>query len=341
MNTFTTSLLSTTEQNSSNISLATLQEGYITLIKDQSLILANGEDAATFLHNQLSNDIEKLAKDKMIYAAFCTPKGRMQASLQVWKNADCIVLQCASSLQPAFQKRLQMFIMRSKAKLEDVTESHYLFGIGGKNADSFLQNLFTTLPSKPFDKVDSANGSLIKMHDAFEHARYQWMIGKEQFAQLQLSTPNLTIVDASVWQLADILAGIPQVVEKTKEAFVPQMINFELIGGVNFKKGCYPGQEIVARSQYLGKFKRRMAIASVDTIDTTEIEVGMEVYSDNDSTQPCGMIVNASSYFGTGSVCLVEMKLADQEQGKVHLGKPEGALLNFLPLPYAYLDITE
>lgn len=338
MNTFTTSLLTTTGQNSSNTSLATLQEGYITLIKDQSLILANGEDAATFLHNQLSNDIEKLAKDKMIYAAFCTPKGRMQASLQVWKNADSIVLQCASSLQPAFQKRLQMFIMRSKAKLEDVTESHYLFGIGGRNADPFLQNLFTTLPINTYDKVDSANGSLIKMHDAFEHARYQWMIGKEQFAQLQLSTPNLSIVDSSVWQLSDILAGIPQVVEKTKEAFVPQMINFELIGGVNFKKGCYPGQEIVARSQYLGKLKRRMAIASVNT---NEIEIGMEVYSDNDSTQPCGMIVNASNYFGTGSVCLVEMKLADQEQGKVHLGNPEGALLNFLPLPYAYLDITE
>lgn len=338
MNAFSDTFPNSDNINASNAQLSAVQDGYICLLEGQSLIRATGEEAAAFLHNQVSNDINNLKTDQMRYAAFCTPKGRMQASLAIWKDALGIMLQCASSLQPALQKRLQMFIMRSKAKLEDVTESHYLIGVGGRNAAAFLQNFFPQLPSAIYEKTDTDAGSLMRVSDGFEHARYQWIINKDTFAQLNLTSSTLHTVDASVWRLADILAGIPQVLEATKEKFVPQMINFELIGGVNFKKGCYPGQEIVARSQYLGKLKRRMAIASVDA---QNIEVGTEVFSDNDPTQPCGMIVNSESYFGKGSVCLVEMKLADQEEGKVHLAKADGELLHFLPLPYAYLDITE
>jgi folate-binding protein YgfZ len=325
--------------NASNSLLSTLQNGYISLIDQHSLIRANGEDSATFLHNQLSNDVEHLTEGQAKYAAYCTPKGRMLASLYYWKDAHGIVMQCSATLQPAFQKRLQMFVMRAKAKLEDVTQEFTLIGVGGAKAQLFLENHFTKLPKEINDKLDSEAGSLIRVHDAFGHARYLWIIRHALFANVwRAHSTEMTLVDASVWRLADIHAGIPQVIEKTKEQFVPQMINFELIGGVNFKKGCYPGQEIVARSQYLGKLKRRMAIV---IIEANDVQVGLEIFSANDPSQPCGMIVNVEHNLNASFACLVEMKLADQEPGKVHLGAIDGPLLEFLPLPYAYLDITQ
>lgn len=325
--------------NVDKLSISQLQDGYICQLSDQSLIQANGDDAASFLHNQLSNDVEHLNDTQARYAAYCTPKGRMLASFLYWKVDGNIVLQCSASLQPALQKRLQMFVMRSKVKLEDATERFALFGLGGQAAEEFLLTQFSQLPSEINDKISSDAGVLIRLHDAFDTKRYQWIVSQEKFAESSAHIEkNLQKVDASIWRLGNIHAGLPQVLEQSKEQFVPQMINFELIGGVNFRKGCYPGQEIVARSQYLGKLKRRMAIA---TVKADTINVAMEIYSENDLGQPCGMIVNAERDFSGDFACLVEIKLADQEQAKVHLGASDGPILTFLPLPYAYLDVTE
>ena len=322
-----------------NLSPSQLQAGYICLIEDQCLLQANGDDAATFLHNQLSNDVEHLDETQARYAAYCTPKGRMQASFWYWKNETNIFLQCAKNLQPALQKRLQMFVMRSKVKLEDVSEQFAILGLGGSASESLLRNYFSQLPEGVNDKIGSDNGTLIRTHDAFGSTRYQWIVEASQLADIvaKLDTTVLK-VDSSIWRLGHIHAGLPQIIEETKEKFVPQMVNFELIGGVNFKKGCYPGQEIVARSQYLGKLKRRMAIALVNS---DSVNVAMEIFSENDPSQPCGMVVNVERNFDQGFACLIEIKLADQEAGRVHLGNVQGALLEFQTLPYAYLDITE
>nr|WP_314860395.1 folate-binding protein [uncultured Undibacterium sp.] len=339
--------MSTTQQffdmtkalDASELKLTQLQNGYICLIQDLSLIQASGDDAAGFLHNQLSNDVEHLSDTQSRYAAYCTPKGRMLASFLYWKIDADIVLQYSASLQPALQKRLQMFVMRSKVKLEDISEQFAVVGLGGSAAEAFLLTQFSELPSAINDKVSNAAGTLIRLHDAFNSARYQWIVAHAKFAEISSHIgANLQKVDDSIWRLGNIHAGLPQVVEQSKEKFVPQMINFELIGGVNFRKGCYPGQEIVARSQYLGKLKRRMAIALVKS---DAVNVAMEIFSDNDPSQPCGMIVNAERNLSDEFACLVEIKLADQEQGKVHLGASDGPILNFLPLPYAYLDVTE
>jgi folate-binding protein YgfZ len=134
-----------------------------------------------------------------------------------------------------------------------------------------------------------------------------------------------------VWHLTDIHAGIPQITQPTQEQFVPQMVNYELIGGVNFKKGCYPGQEIVARSQYLGKLKRRMMFASVDA----EAKPAMEIFSSTDPEQPCGMVVNAERNPRGDSDCLVELKTAVLEEGTIHLGSAQGPQLTFSALPYS------
>jgi folate-binding protein YgfZ len=312
--------------------------GFVCRLSDFSLIQANGEDAANFLHNQLSNDVEHLGLSEARLAAYCSPKGRMLASLFYWKTENGIFLQLSASLQAPIQKRLQMFVMRAKVKLLDVSNDLVVLGLGGENASQTLQNWFPQLPASPYKKIDNASGTLIRVADGFNQPRYQWIctMAVLQNAWSSLAA-QLQIVDQSNWRKADILAGIPQITDRTQEKFVPQMVNFELIGGVNFKKGCYPGQEIVARSQYLGKLKRRMAIAS---IPSNHVETGMEVFSEADTSQPCGMIINAESDGELKSICLVELKVADQEEDQVHLGSSTGPKLNFLPLPYSMLDVT-
>ncbi|CAN5679753.1 folate-binding protein YgfZ [soil metagenome] len=321
------------------IDTSLMEKGFVSALSDLSLIQVSGDDAANYLHNQLSNDIEHLGIEEARLAAYCTPKGRMLASFMVWKNSEGIFLQLSSSIQVSVQKRLQMFVMRAKAKLSHVSEEYAMLGLGGADAGNVLQQWFPQLPTKDFAKVENEMGTLISTFNAFGHTRYQWIV---KVAVLETYWPvlqeQLMPVDASVWRLSEIMAGIPRIIDKTQEQFVPQMVNFELIGGINFKKGCYPGQEIVARSQYLGKLKRRMAIA---TIPSAEVSAGMEVFAEQDQSQPCGMIVNAERSAAATSICLVELKVADQEAGKVYLGSSDGLPLTFLPLPYPMLDVTQ
>lgn len=315
------------------------ENGFVSALTDLSLLQVSGEDAANFLHNQLTNDVEHLSASEARLAAYCSPKGRMLASLLYWKNSGGIFLQLPSSIQEIIQKRLQMFVLRAKVKLINVSDGYITLGLGGKAAGATLQQWFPQLPLDVYAKVENEAGTLIRVHDAFGHARYQWTVKKGVFEdKWPLLKEKLQALDASLWRRGEILAGVPQITDRTQEQFVPQMVNFELVGGVNFKKGCYPGQEIVARSQYLGKLKRRMSIAS---IPSTQVQAGMEVFSARDPDQPCGMIVNAELDGAAGSICLVELKVADQEAGDIHLGAPVGPLLKFLPLPYPMLDVTE
>ena len=316
------------------------------------LMAATGSDAPTFLHNQLTNDVEHLDLTQARLAGYCTPKGRLLATFLMWKSAQTILLQVPRQLQPAIQKRLQMFIMRAKATLADVSDLHVQIGLAGPAASAVLAHWFGTLPATPYAKVEGDAGVLIRLADtgpvddansaedatataAAKIARYLWIT---DVASAQAAWPILTAAlqpaGAAAWQLAAIRAAVPLVTAPTQEQFVPQMINFEAVGGVNFQKGCYPGQEIVARSQYLGKLKRRMLPAIVDTAD---VAAGMEVFSSTDPDQACGMVVNAAPTSATASACLVEIKLASVETS-VHLGSIDGPLLRFHALPYPLAD---
>jgi len=192
------------------------------------------------------------------------------------------------------------------------------------------------LPTAAYGKTDNQYGTLIRLADSRQTPRYQWITTIEQaISAWPLLTATLTAAATHSWHLTDIYAGVPNITKSTQEQFVPQMINFELIGGVNFKKGCYPGQEIVARSQYLGKLKRRSVLALVDGSD---IHAGTEVFSSEDPGQPCGMIVNAAPADGTHSACLVEIKLAAADSGSIHVGSIDGPALQLQPLPYALAE---
>lgn len=312
---------------------AALPRNVVAPLTDLGLIGATGEDAASFLHNQLTNDVEHLDAGSARLAGYCSPKGRMLASFLMWRTGEEIFLQLPRTIQPAVQKRLQMFVLRAKARLTDRANDFATLGLAGESVADLLKNWFPSLPAQPWQKTDSEAGSLIRVADADGMARYQWTAPPDV---LTAAWPELvkvaTPVATSVWRLLDIHAGIPRVTQATQEQFVPQMVNFELIGGVNFKKGCYPGQEIVARSQYLGKLKRRMLLASVDVLDARP---GMEVFSSADPDQPCGMVVNAEPNFSRASDCLVELKIAAVEGGTVHLGSATGPVLAFSTLPYS------
>jgi folate-binding protein YgfZ len=311
---------------------AELADGFVAAVTDQGLIAVTGDDAASFLHNQLTNDVEHLGQDQARLAGYCTPKGRLQATFLMWRDAESIFLQLPRELQAPLQKRLSMFVLRAKAKLTDASDNAVILGLGGLRAQAVLQSMFGALPAAPYAKVGHALGTLIRLSDAFGAPRYQWVTTA---ANAQAAWENLSTVlhpaGADGWRLSAIHAGVPEITAKTQDQFVPQMINFELLGGVNFKKGCYPGQEIVARSQYLGKLKRRAALATIEA----GAQAGDEVFSVADPDQPCGMVVNAAPNGNGGVDALVELKLAALDQGDIRLGSAQGAALRFQPMPYA------
>jgi hypothetical protein len=310
-------------------------ESFMAPLTGLGLIAATGEEAASFLHGQLTNDVQHLDSNAARLAGYCSPKGRLLATLLIWRDAQTIYLQLPRSLQPAIQKRLQMFIMRAKAKLADAGTEYAVLGLVGPAAANALAEWFPVLPAAPYDKLDNSHGSLIRMADAAGSARYQWIAPVDTLtAAWPKLTQHLKPSASLAWRLADIRAGVPGIVAATQEQFVPQMINFELIGGVNFKKGCYPGQEVVARSQYLGKLKRRTMLA---TIDSAAAQAGQEVFAAADPGQPCGMVVNAEALDDSHALALVEMKLAAADD-TVHLGAADGPALHFHALPYELAD---
>ncbi len=312
------------------LSAAELSAGFLAVVGSQGTIAVTGDDAASFLHTQLTNDVSHLGPGEVRLAGYCSPKGRLQASFHLWRDADTVFLQLARDIQPALQKRLSMFVMRAKAKLSDATPDTVLLGLGGQAAAAALQPLFGDLPAAAYTRIDHALGTLLRLADAFGAPRYLWLASADAARQ---AWPGLSATLAAAgddaWQLSGIHAGVPQITLATQEQFVPQMVNFELLGGVNFKKGCYPGQEIVARSQYLGKLKRRTALATVQA----DTKPGAEVFSAADPDQPCGMIVNAAPNGAGGFDVLVEVKLAAMGSD-VRLAAADGPALQFLPMPY-------
>ncbi|CAM2144985.1 tRNA-modifying protein YgfZ [Pararobbsia alpina] len=290
-----------------------------------------GADAASFLHAQLTNDVESLASGSARLAGYCTPKGRLLASMLVWRTGETIRMLASADLAAGVVKRLSMFVLRAKAKLADVTATHVAVGIVG-DATGPLSAIFPALPDTVHGVVSGEAGSLIRVPDAPEgRQRFLWVATREQFdANSGALTSALRQVPPAVWDWLDIHAGEPRITAATLEQFVPQMINFEVLGGVNFKKGCYPGQEIVARSQYRGTIKRRAMLAHVSAG-----QAGDEIFDSSEPDQPCGMVINAAPARTGGVDCLIEIKLASIESPSVHVGSATGPALTFLPLPYA------
>jgi tRNA-modifying protein YgfZ len=294
------------------------------------VIDAIGDDAATFLHSQLTSDVQHLDASTARLAGFCSAKGRLLASFLMWRTGDAVRLLISGDIQATVQKRLSMFVLRAKAKLIDATPELAAVGFVG-DVRSVLSRLFDAMPDGVHVKVDGPLGSLIRVPDSVGRPRFLW-VGPKAVVEERLAAldEKLTRGSAQMWDWLDIHAGEPRITQATTEQFVPQMVNFDVLGGVNFKKGCYPGQEVVARSQYRGTIKRRTSLAHVE-----HAAPGNELFHSDDPGQPCGLVINAAPAADGGVDALVEIKLAALENGSVHVGAADGPTLVFLPLPYA------
>ncbi|MGF6955805.1 YgfZ/GcvT domain-containing protein [Paraburkholderia youngii] len=312
---------------------AVLEHGAYMPLSQFGVIDTTGDDAASFLHAQLTNDVQHLDAANARLAGYCSAKGRLLASFLSWRSGDTIRLLVSKDVQAAVQKRLSMFVLRAKARLVDASGELAVVGLAG-DVRGALSGVFDALPDGVHVQVDGTAGTLIRVPDALERLRYLWIGPKAQVEALLPSLDGkLKRVSPAVWDWLDIRAGEPRITQPVVEQFVPQMVNFDVLGAVNFRKGCYPGQEVVARSQYRGTIKRRTSLANVaGELDT--VRPGAELFHSDDPGQPCGMIVNAASAQGGGVDLLVEIKLTALDSGSVHVGAADGPALRFLTLPY-------
>ena len=287
------------------------------------VIRAQGEDAAKFLHGQLTHDFALLGTGEARLAAFCNAKGRMLASfIGFRRGTDEILLVCSRDLLPATLKRLSMFVLRAKAKLTDASEEFALYGVAGDALQALAPG-----DVAPWTLGSFGEAQMVKLYPADGQPRALWV------APANTPAPTGAWLDTSAWQWSEVRSGIATITQPIVEAFVPQMLNYESVGGVNFKKGCYPGQEVVARSQFRGTLKRRAFIAHADS----ELAAGQEVFQAADAEQPAGLVAQAAPAPGGGWDAIVSLQLTAAEAGDLHAGTATGPALQLLPLPYPLL----
>jgi tRNA-modifying protein YgfZ len=275
-------------------------------LDDWGVIRAQGTEAAKFLQGQLTQDVEHLAVGASCLAGYCSAKGRLMATFVVRRQSDEeLLLACSADLLPVVLKRLTMFVLRAKCKLSDASADWPLWGLAG-------------------DVRQTADAVWAPLPDAVVQGRHIARVLR--FASTTTSAAAMSI---ATWQWLEVMSGTARVVAATSEQFVPQMVNWDLVGGVNFQKGCYPGQEVVARSQYRGTLKRRAFVLQ----SAAPLMPGQEIFHSDDPGQPAGMVVLTGSHDHAHAV-LAELKIATLAAGHLHAGAADGPLLTPLPQPY-------
>jgi folate-binding protein YgfZ len=302
----------------------------ITLLPHLAVLRAHGPQAADLLQAQLTQSVQNWPEADARMAAMCTPQGRMLADFLLWKEADgAIAMLLDASLVEPTLKRLRMFILRLQCKLDDVTSERALFGL--------LLPSGTTLPglpcpAQPLTLVRDGGLCVLRLADAPGWHRLL-LVAESPQGRSTVEQLRATLADGSAdaWSLSEIRAGIGHVTATTAQQFVPQMLNYEALGAVDFKKGCYPGQEIVARTQYRGTIKRR----TYRLLSPAPLAPGEEIIHSADPAQPCGMVVSAAPA-ESGWEALAELKItAATEPGSLHARALDGPTLQLATLPYA------
>jgi len=283
------------------------------------MIRVEGADAASFLQGQLTQDFALLQDHQARLAAYLSPKGRMLASFIGFQRSGTeLLLVCSRDLLPAALKRLSMFVLRAKARLTDASADFQCWGLAG---DALLSIAGSALPA--WSKADFGPASVVHLYPAEGQPRALLV------APADAPAPASPALAPGLWDWSEVRSGVATLTAPVADAFVPQMLNYESIGGVNFKKGCYPGQEVVARSQFRGTLKRRTYLAHAPSA----LAVGAEVFAPDDAEQPVGTVVQVAVAPGGGVDALVALQVA-AASGALHVC---GVPLTLLPLPYTLL----
>ena len=310
---------------------AAAEGNVIADLSDLALIRARGEDALNFLNGQLSNDVRQVDAAHSQLASWCSPKGRMLVIFRIFRRGSDYLLQLPAVLEESMLKRLRMFVMRAKVTLDSMDAELVSIGLSGPDAEKIVRETAGFAPNGGNACETRDEISVLSLPGPYP--RFQIIASAGAAMKLWGGLKaKATPVGPPVWAWLDIMAGIPTVYPETSEAFVPQMANLEIVGGVHFKKGCYPGQEIVARMQYLGKLKQRMYRAH---IDTELVRPGNAIYAPDLPGQSAGTVVDAQKAPEDGYDLLAVVQISSATNGMLHLGSADGPQLALHSLPYS------
>jgi tRNA-modifying protein YgfZ len=295
----------------------------VTPLAHLGVLRVEGEEGAKFLQGQLTQDFVLLGASEARLAAFCTAKGRMQASFVGFKRGPHeILLVMSQDILAATLKRLSMFVLRAKAKLSDATAAFELYGLAGETSRQLAPAL-----REPWAKTEVGDASVVALYPADGQPRALWIAPAGAAAPLGPSMPHET------WSWGEVRSGVATITAPIVDAFVPQMLNYESVGGVNFKKGCYPGQEVVARSQFRGTLKRRAYLAH----SAEPLAAGAEVFHESDPGQPCGIVAQSAAAPTGGWDAIVSMQIGAAQGGWLRAAGADGSVLSVQPPPYPLL----
>lgn len=301
-----------------------------------ALIRARGADAMTFLQGQFSNDIEHLPGRTQLHA-YCNAQGRMLALLRVFARGDDIYLQLPAALREQTLKRLKMFVLRAQVVLEPADDL-VAAGVSGPQVTAALARAGLTWPGEQDACGTVGETSVVRLRGP--QPRAQLLAPPDVLAKFWDGLPvEIAPVGIAAWTALDVAAGLPQVYPETLETFVPQMLNLDRLGGISFSKGCYPGQEIVARMHYLGRLKQRMYRAHVAA--GAPVKPGDPLYAPDFGAQAAGTVVEAHAAPTGGYDLLATIQISSVQSGDVRHGAPDGPALAWLPLPYSLEDPTK
>jgi tRNA-modifying protein YgfZ len=297
------------------------------------LLQIDGAEAVTFLQGQVTNDVKLLiTSNSAHYTGYCTPKGRLLALFLAFSHHDHLHLQFNRALLEPIMKRLKMYVMRSKVEIKDVSESIIKFGLNGPGSAALLTPFFSQIPTQDYELVSLDNSAILKLPTIAGHSRFQIFTDSNQAPILfNALKSQCQLVGKPCWDWLDIQAGIPEVLPKTQEQFVPQMLNLDILNGISFKKGCYTGQEVVARAHYLGTVKRRTYLASIVS-NTSPIEGDTILDGLNNEV---GRIVKVAPNGEAGFDALVAVRIEAKQAGNLTW---QGFAIEIKPLPYALND---
>jgi folate-binding protein YgfZ len=299
-----------------------------------AVLRIEGEDAAGFLQGQLSNDVAALAADTAQWSSYNSPKGRMLANLRLWRDSEGFGALISADLVAAIRKRLSMFVLRAKVRVDDLSSSHAVLGVGGPDAATGVAKHFAIAPIPDGVATSTQPRATIV---GLDERRFVLVTHAASAAALQSALAGFaTPVAGDVWRWLAIAAGVPLVSAATSDRFVPQMLNWDALGGISFQKGCYPGQEIVARMRYLGRLKERLYGFRVTA--SREPLPGARVYRAASGETSCGTVVNAAPSPDGGYALLAVVQVSAIEAGALALDGTDGPALVRVPLPYPLTD---
>ena len=298
------------------------------------VLQATGADASGFLQGQLTNDIRDLDNGASQLGAYCSHKGRMMAIMRLLRHGDDILMLLPPERIEPVMTRLRMFVLMSKVELANISDSFRAIGLTGQSAAALLGN---DAPAE-IDAVTCADDGvcIIRLASEKDDLPRFMLTGSNSALDNRISQfgDDVETGDLNDWLLQEIRAGLPMVFEQTVEAFVPQMANMHLVNGVSFTKGCYTGQEVVARMQYLGSLKRRMYRVAIDGECPAP---GTDLHAPGSkSAQGAGKVILAARTPEGNCEALIVTEIASAEEGSVRLVDEHGPLLRFLDLPYAW-----